>query len=265
MTLSTIQALVLRNLFLYTRTPVRVVELLFWPLVDLLVWGYLTVFLQQHTGDSFPYQITFLIGSVILWDIIFRAQQGVALYFLEDVWSRNLLNVFSAPVTNADYLLSTYAIGLIRAAITSLMLSILAIVLYSFNVFELTWSLIPFVFNLLLFGWSLGMISTALIVRWGPAAETLAWAVPFFIQPFAAVYYPVASLPPAIQWVSQCIPCSYIFEGMREGLNSGGVSWFNLGMATGLNAVYMTLAGLLFVNVMKTAREKGLLTKFVSQ
>ena len=102
MTFSTIHALVLRNLYLYSRTPVRLVELVFWPLVDLLVWGYLTVFLQKHTGDSFPYQITFLIGAVILWDILFRAQQGVALYFLEDVWSRNLLNVFSAPVTNAD-------------------------------------------------------------------------------------------------------------------------------------------------------------------
>ena len=255
----------LRNLYLYSRTPVRLVELLFWPLVDLLVWGYLTVFLQKHTGDSFPYQITFLIVAVILWDIIFRAQQGVSLYFLEDVWSRNLLNVFSAPVTNLDYLLSTYTIGLIRASITSLVLSILAIVLYSFNVFDLSWSLVPFVFNLLVFGWSLGMISTALIVRWGPAAETLAWAVPFFIQPFAAVYYPVDSLPTAIQWVSHCIPCSYIFEGMREGLKSDSVSWGDLGMATGLNVIYLLLAGVLFVSVMKTAREKGLLTKFSSQ
>lgn len=265
MTFSTIHALVLRNLFLYTRTPVRVVELVFWPTVDLLVWGYLTVFLQQHTGDSFPYQITFLIGAVILWDILFRAQQGVALYFLEDVWSRNLLNVFSAPVTNADYLAATYAIGLLRAAVTSLLLSVLAIVLYSFNLFQLNWALIPFIFNLLLFGWSLGMVSTALIVRWGPAAETLAWAVPFFIQPFAAVYYPVDALPGAVRWISQLIPCSHIFEGMREGLKDGSVSWSQLGMATGLNLVYLALAGWLFVGVMKKAREKGLLTKFVAQ
>ncbi len=265
MTFSTVHALVLRNLYLYTRTPVRLVELVFWPLVDLLVWGYLTVFLQKHTGDSFPYQITFLIGAVILWDILFRAQQGVALYFLEDVWSRNLLNVFSAPVTNADYLVSTYVIGFLRAAVTSLLLAVLAIVLYSFNLFELNWSLLPFVFNLLVFGWSLGMISTALIVRWGPAAETLAWAVPFFIQPFAAVYYPVDSLPPALQWISQWIPCSHIFEGMRDGLKDGVVSWSDLAMATGLNAVYLALAGWLFVRVMRTAREKGLLTKFVAQ
>lgn len=265
MTPSTVQALVLRNLYLYTRTPIRLVELVFWPLVDLLVWGYLTVFLQKHTGDSFPYQITFLIGAVILWDILFRAQQGVALYFLEDVWSRNLLNVFSAPVTNADYLVSTYIVGLMRAAVTSLLLSLVAILLYSFNLFQLHWALLPFVFNLLVFGWSLGMISTALIVRWGPAAETLAWAVPFFIQPFAAVYYPVESLPPAIRWVSELIPCSHVFEGMRDALQSGTVSWTSLGLSTGLNMLYLALAGMLFVRVMKTAREKGLLTKFVAQ
>lgn len=189
----------------------------------------------------------------------------MALYFLEDVWSRNLLNVFSAPVTNADYLAATYTIGLIRAAITSLLLSVLAIILYSFNLFELNWSLVPFVFNLLLFGWSLGMISTALIVRWGPAAETLAWAVPFFIQPFAAVYYPIDALPETIRWVAEHIPCAHVFEGMRDGLKDGSISWIDLGKATGLNILYLALAGMLFVRVMNTAREKGLLTKFVSQ
>ncbi len=113
MTPTTIAALVLRYLYLFTRTPIRLVELVFWPLVDLLVWGYLTMFLQKHTGDTFPYEITYLIGAVIFWDILFRAQQGVAMFFLEDVWSRNLLNVFAAPVSHAEYLTSTYITGLL--------------------------------------------------------------------------------------------------------------------------------------------------------
>lgn len=265
MTFSTVQALVMRYLYLYTRTPIRLVELVFWPLVNLLVWGYLTVFLQSQTGEGFPYELTYLIGAVILWDIIFRAQQGVAIFFLEDVWSRNLLNIFAAPVTNADYLGSTYVVGLMRAGITSVLLGVLSMVLYSFNILTLSWTLVPFVFNLLVFGWALGMISTALIVRWGPAAETLAWSIPFFVQPFAAVYYPVSALPPVLQWVAKGIPCSYVFEGMRDGLNTGEVALSDLLLATGLNAVYLAAAGLLFVRVMNTAREKGLLTKFASQ
>lgn len=265
MSLSSIQALVLRYLYLYTRTPIRAVELLFWPLVHLLVWGYLTMFLKDNTGDDFPYEITFLIGAVILWDILFRAQQGVAIFFLEDVWSRNLLNIFAAPVTNLDYLCSTYAVGMMRAAITSCMLAVLSMIIYQFNIFVLNWTLLPFVFNLLVFGWALGMISTALIVRWGPAAETLAWAVPFFIQPFAAVYYPVDALPEMLQWVAKSLPCSYIFEGMRDGLKTGEVDPSDLLWATGLNVVYLAVAGVLFSRVMNKAREKGLLTKFASQ
>ncbi len=265
MSIGTIQALVLRYLYLYTRTPIRGIELIFWPLVHLLVWGYLTVFLQKHTGDEFPYEITFLIGAVILWDILFRAQQGVAIFFLEDVWSRNLLNIFAAPVSNFDYLGSTYVVGFLRAAVTSTLLAVLSLILYSFNIFTLGWALIPYVFNLLIFGWALGMISTALIVRWGPAAETLAWAVPFFIQPFAAVYYPVSALPVALQWVAKALPCSYVFEGMRETLKTGEVDWGSLGLATGINLLYLALAGILFVRVMNVAREKGLLTKFSSQ
>ena len=265
MSFPTVRALVLRYLYLYTRTPVRIVELVFWPLVHLLVWGYLTRFLQQNVGDDFPHEITFLIGAVILRDILFRAQQGVAIFFLEDVWSRNLLNIFAAPVTNADYLGSTYAVGMMRASVTSVMLGGLSVLFYSFNIFQLSWALIPFVFNLLIFGWALGMISTALIVRWGPAAETLAWAVPFFIQPFAAVYYPVDYLPTVLQWIAKALPCSYVFEGMRGILTDGVVNWKELGIATILNFCYLGLAGLLFVRVMLKGREKGLLTKFASQ
>ncbi|MCB1237261.1 MAG: ABC transporter permease [Verrucomicrobiae bacterium] len=260
-----IQALVMRYLYLYTRAPVRGIELVFWPMVNLLVWGYLTQYLQKNMAGDFPGQITYLIGAVILWDVLFRAQQGVAIFFLEDVWTRNLLNVFAAPVTTRDYLAATYTIGLLRALVTTTLLGVLSWVLYSFNVFSLHGYLLPFALNLLVFGWALGMISTALIVRWGPAAETLAWAVPFFIQPFAAVFFPMSELPAVFRAFSMALPCSYVFEGMREVLRSGSVSTRDLLLATGLNLVYLAAAGVLFVRVMRTARRKGLLTKFATQ
>ena len=104
---NTVRALVLRYLFLYTRHPVRFVELLVWPLVDLLVWGFLTVYLQKQGAGAFPTAITLLIGAMILWDVMFRSQQGVAISFLEDVWTRNLLNVFVAPVRTVEYVAAT--------------------------------------------------------------------------------------------------------------------------------------------------------------
>ena len=97
-----VHALLLRYIFLYTRSPVRLVEMVFWPIVDMLVWGFLTVYLRQSTSGEFPHFITFLLGAMILWDILFRAQQGVAISFLEDVWTRNLLNIFVAPVRTLE-------------------------------------------------------------------------------------------------------------------------------------------------------------------
>jgi ABC-2 type transport system permease protein len=265
MNLRVIQALVTRYLYLYSRTPVRLVELVFWPLVGLMVWGFVSKYVTENSGAAVPVPATFLIGAVILWDVLFRAQQGVSIYFLEDVWTRNLLNLFAAPVRLPEYLTATYTIGFFRAAFTVTLLSILSLLIFGFKVSNIGWQLMPFILNLLIFGWSLGMISTALILRWGPAAESLAWAVPFFIQPVAAVFYPVSVLPPFLQNVAHCLPCAYIFEGMRDALGGKPLSTSNLLMASGLNLVYLAAAGLLFAKVMRIARERGLLTKFAAQ
>lgn len=268
MNLRIISALVLRYLFLYTRTPMRLIELIFWPLVDLMVWGNLTLFLRDHTVAGSGDYITFsIIGGMILWDVLFRAQQGVAISFLEDVWTRNLLNIFVAPVRTTEYVAATFTIGFLRIGVTMIVLAILAWVSYNFNVFMFDWALIPFFINLLVFGWSLGMISTALILRWGQAAESLAWAVPFFIQPIVAVVYPVAKLPDWLQPIALAFPATHVFEGMREVLDpkNGQLSWNHMFWAAGLNVVFMAIAASIFGGMLKMTKKRGLLTKFATQ
>lgn len=260
-----IGALVLRYAFLYTRNWIRVVELIFWPTMELLLWGFLTTFIERQTTGDFPMFIRFLIGAMIFWDVLFRSQQAVAISFLEDVWTRNLLNVFVAPIRVTEYLAATFAFGMIRVTITVVLLAILAKLMYEFNLFDFQWNLIPFFANLLLFGWSLGMISTALIMRWGQAAEALAWAVPFMIQPFSAVFYPVDVLPEPLQVVAWMIPSTYVFEGMRTVLQQGSMAWTDFALATGMNLIFLVLAGAFFAFMYDQARQKGLLTKVASQ
>ncbi len=262
-----ISALIWRYLFLYTRTPMRLVELVFWPMVDLLVWGYLTVFINESAGKHLPYPISFLLGGILLWDVLFRAQQGVAVSFLEDVWTRNLLNVFVAPVRTVEYVLATFGVGVLRICVTVSMMMLVALLLYDYNVFTLGWSLLPFFLNLLVCGWSLGMISTALILRWGQAAESLAWAVPFFIQPFVAVFYPVASIKPVwVQSFALALPPTHVFEGMREVMRPGGVfSMHHFLWASGLNVIFLALAAWIFASTLADTRKRGLLTKFATQ
>lgn len=265
MNLRIIWALVLRYIFLYTRNPIRLVEMIFWPVVDLLVWGNLTLFLQNNTTQEFGNFILFLLGAMILWDILFRAQQGVAISFLEDVWTRNLLNIFVAPVRTSEYLGATFAVGILRIMVTGVVLGSIAWFGYAFNVFDLEWWLVPFFLNLMLFGWSLGMISTALILRWGQAAESLAWAVPFFIQPAVAVFYPVDVMPVWAQPIAWSFPATYIFEGMREVMKTGTMNLTLLVQAFTLNLVYLAAAGGLFLWVLRVTRKRGLLTKFATQ
>lgn len=266
MNLRIISALVLRYLFLYTRSPMRLVELIFWPIVELLIWGNLTHYIQNKSSGDFPQEILFLVGAFILWDVIFRAQQGVAISFLEDVWTRNLLNVFVAPVRTTEYVAATFIVGFIRICVTMIALCSIAYGLYHFNVFQMSWSLIPFFGNLLVTGWALGMISTALILRWGQAAESLAWAVPFFIQPVTAVFYPVSEMKPLwSQHLAWCLPSTYVFEGMRETLKHQVFNWHHFAWACMLNVVFIGVAAGIFGWMLNITKKRGLLTKFATQ
>lgn len=261
----TVSALVLRYVFLYTRHPVRFVELIFWPLVDLLVWGFLTIYLQKQEAGGFPTTIMFLIGGMILWDVLFRSQQGVAISFLEDVWTRNLLNVFVAPVRTTEYVAATCMVGVLRVGVTLMILSVVASLAYGFDITSLGLALLPFLANLLLFGWFLGMVSTALIMRWGQAAESLAWAVPFFIQPLAAVFYPVNVLPGWLQPIANALPCTAVFEGMRVVLAGHEAPWNMVRDAFLLNLVWGLLAAWFFAANLRHVRKTGLLVKVATQ
>ncbi len=259
-----ISALMLRYLFLYTRSWVRLVELVFWPTMELFVWGFLTRYLSQNAADGLPHLVGFLLGAMIFWDVLFRAQQGVAISFLEDVWTGNLLNIFVAPIRRREFLAATFGIGALRILVTVVVISLLAWVLYGFDIFVIHWYLIPFFANLMMFGWGLGMISTSLILRWGQAAEALAWAVPFMIQPIAAVFYPVEVMPGWLQWVSRALPVSHIFEGMREVLQTGRLSLDKLAWAFGLNIVFLGLVSMFYLWIFRYVRRRGLLTKVSS-
>jgi len=260
----TILALLTRYVLLYTRNPVRSFELFFWPIVQLLMWGFVSTSLRNQGGTGAHGFVPSLIAATILWDALFRSQQGVAISFLEDVWTRNLLNIFAAPVRMSEYVAAACAVGILRVVITGIVLVVIAWLAYSFNLLQFQLPLIAWYVNLMLFGWVLGIISIALIVKWGHGAESLAWAIPFMIQPFSAVFFRVQDLPPWMQAVSWAMPPAHVFEGMRGVMAGQPLDWRHLGVAFGLNAVYFLFAGWLFSRTLASAREKGQLVKVSS-
>ncbi len=261
-----IYGIVLRYFYLYTRNGLRLFELFFWPLIHLLLWGYVTRYLVEiGAGASSVTPVTFLLGGILLWDVQFRATQGVSISFLEDIWTRNLLNVFVAPLRMVEMVAGMCIVGLIRVAVTLPFLVGMAWFAFNFNLFTIDLWLLPFYGSLLLFGWSLGILGNSLILRWGQAAEGLVWALPFFVQPISAIFYPVHVLPAWLQPVCHAIPVSHVFEGMRDVLAGKSGIGSRLIWAYALNLVWLAISGLVMVRVLKTARERGLLVKVATQ
>jgi ABC-2 type transport system permease protein len=161
-----IAALFMRHMYLYRRSLPRLMEVVYWPLLDLLVWGFITVYLAQYR-QNLPGFVTFFIGALILWDILFRSHQGISVSFLEDVWAKNLLNLFTSPLNPAEYIFALMLVSVVKLVTVATIMAVLAWIIYSFNIFLIGVALVPFVLNLIVMGWTIGIITTALILRFG--------------------------------------------------------------------------------------------------
>jgi ABC-2 type transport system permease protein len=255
-----ISGLVLRHLYLYRRSLARAGEIFFWPVMDLLVWGFVTMYLERMNlavGEA----VLFLLGALIFWDILYRSQQAITLSVSEEIWVKNILNIFIAPVGIHELMVATCIMGVIKALITAVVLGTLSFLLYAFNVLRVGVELIPFLTSLLLFGWAVGMCTTALILRFGQAAEALVWGVPFFIQPFSAVFYPVDVFPKWLRSISYLLPSTHVFEGMRTALRTGSVDISTFMISLLLNVVYLIFGAIFFGWMFRQVKEKGYLSR----
>jgi len=246
-----IAAVMLRQAYLYKRTFHRWLEVLYWPTLDIMLWGFITLYLGKREATDVERVAGLFLGALILWDILFRAQQSVAVGFLEDMWGRNVLNVWASPIRASEYVAGTILVGIARVGIGASVAISLAVLFYHFNFFSIGLALFPFILALAVMGWSVGVVTTALILRLGQGAEELAWALAFLFQPFSAVFYPVAA-----------IPASHIFEGMRQILGGGPFPGQELAWAALLDLVYVLFAWGLFALMLRQVRERGLLSRF---
>ncbi len=257
-----ISGVMLRQMYLYKRTLHRWLEAVYWPVLDITLWGLLSKYIADTDPSS---RIGFgLLGALISWDILFRAQQSVSVGFLEDMWSRNVLNVWSTPIRAWEYVGGTVLVGIVRVTLGAVIAIAIAGFAFGFNfVFEVGLPLAPCLFALLLMGWSVGIATTAAILRLGQGAEELAWALGFLFQPFSAVFYPVAVLPSWMRGIAFFVPASHVFEGMRGILlRDAGFPARELAWAFSIDIVYLAGAALLFSWSLRQVRERGLLSRF---
>ncbi|HEY7067258.1 MAG TPA: ABC transporter permease [Chloroflexota bacterium] len=260
MNLGRVYAIVLRYLYGIPSDVPRLFDIFFWPLVDLFVWGFLTVYLAQARGGAYV-ALSWLIGGIIFWTLLYRASQDVAVQLLEDIWARNFLNLFASPLRLSEFIAALLIVTLLKVLVTFAIISAIAFVGYAFDVFALGLYLLPFVGVLFLFGWALGLVVAALIVRYGSRVQIFAWGAAFLIQPISAVFYPVDILPPALIPLARINPATYVFEGMRAVLLGGSFPAAQWLLALGLSAGTLALSVWLFVALFDQARARGMLAR----
>jgi ABC-2 type transport system permease protein len=259
-----IAAVALRQFYLYRGSPTRVVPLFVWVGIDITLWGFISRYLNSVASPGYNF-IAGLLGVVLLWDFLTRVMQGVSTGFLEDVWSRNFLNMFASPL-----LISEYVLGLVITAVGTSLIGLLTMIVLASLVFGLSFfaygiALLPFVLVLFLSGIALGIAGSAMVLRLGPASEWILWPLPAFIAPFAGVYYPISVLPGWMQVVSHVLPPSYVFEGMRAIIRR--TPWHISGLALGfaLSIFYIFAAAIFFRQVFRTAVRTGLLARYSAE
>ena len=251
-----INAMILRYWYLLMSSWPRLLELLYWPALQIITWGFLQNYITQNAG-FFARAGGTLIGAVILWDILFRGQLGFSISFLEEMWARNVGNLMMSPLKPIEFLIALMVMSLIRLAIGVIPMTLLAIAFFNFNLYSIGLPLIAFFCNLIFTSWSVGIFVSGLVLRHGLGAESIVWTLMFGLMPLACIYYPVTVLPLWLQYVAWTLPPTYVFEGMRALLTERVFRADLMADALAINVALFIASFAVFLALLRSARRNG--------
>lgn len=252
-----IWGVILRYNYLFKHSLDRQVDAFYWPTVDLVIWGITSTYLaKQSTG--IPFAVLMILSGIVLWIILWRGQYEFTVNILEDMWNKNLINMFASPLKLSEWISAFIILGIVKSAVSVSFAGLMAFLLYKVAIFAAGFKLLPFLFLLLMTGWWVGLLVGGLIVRFGGKVQNFAWSMVFLISPFSAIYYPLSALPDWAQKVALVVPSSYVFEGARQVILGGEVDVYKVIAAFVLNLLYLMLALLFFYRSFKKVLQKGL-------
>jgi ABC-2 type transport system permease protein len=257
-------AIVLRQFYLMRGSPARILPLFGWVAIDIILWGFITRYLNSIARSGFNF-VPVLLGAVLMWDFFTRVMQGVTIAFFEDVWSRNFLNIFATPLSIWEYVLGLVISSIATSSFGLIVMLMLATSVFGLSFFVYGLILVPSLLVLFAFGIALGIVASAIVLRLGPAAEWFIWPIPALLSPFAAVFYPLSTLPRWMQYVAHLLPPSYVFEAMRAILAGRATSPVVLLWAASLAVLYIALAGWFFARIYRHAVRTGLIARYSAE
>lgn len=234
----------------------RIIELAYWPTMQIILWGFLSEYLVHHSS-YLARASGVLLAAVLLWDVMFRGQLGVSVVFFEELYSRNLGHLFASPLRAYELASALFVISLLRTLIGSGMAAVFAFWFYHFPIWHMGFVLLAFFMNLLVMGWAIGLVVAGLVLRYGLGAENLAWAAVFALAPVSGIYYPISVLPHWLQIIAHALPAAYVFSAMRALFFHHVIVVRPLWEAGALNLVYLGLGLSVFLRTFHNARLHG--------
>jgi ABC-2 type transport system permease protein len=252
-------AVILRHMYELRRNANHITNMVYWPVVNIVVWGFFTIYLRRDATR--PGLVNCLLGAVILWGIFNGFQRDMAVGFLDELWSRNLVSLFASPLSVPEYLIGLVAVNAIKVMIGVGFEAIIALLFYHFDIFPMLPRFVPFILNLALFALAIGIAVTGLIFRYTTRFQTLAWSFAGILMPLSCVFYPLDALPKFLRPIAWLLPTTHCFEGMRRVMMHGELSLTHFGWGLALNVWYFGFAMLFFNWMFNSARARGLLVK----
>lgn len=246
----------LRHLYPLRRDFDLLSDLLYWPIIDVLLWGITSRWLSE--GPNGTSLMGAILTGLILWNVIWRSQSEVSRNLIEEIWNNNLVNMFSTPMRLSEWIIGVILLSLGKMLITVGVLMTVIYFLYSVNILAIGWWLIPFFIGTVMTGWWVGFLSAGIVIRWGPKVQTVIWTLPGILLPFSVVYFPLAILPTYLRPISYLLPTTYIFEAMRGVLLNGTVDWRLIILSMVINLIYLALALKWFLVSFKASLALGL-------
>lgn len=260
MNTSRVFAIVLRHFYLTMHQLERFFDVMISPVLVLILWGFLSKYVQNIQSSQLA---SFLLGGMILWVIFEKVSTDIGVNFMFEVWDRNIINLLASPMTFLEFLTGLLTISFIKIIVALIVMWLMAGIFYNFQITALGFGLALLWINLFIFAVAFGIFSVSLILRYGHSIGPLTWILPFLVQPFAAVFYPLNILPPIFQKIAFILPISHVFEGMRHTFSTGQFDYNNFWIAILLNIVYMAASIFFFVVILKQVLRSGRLTKLI--
>jgi ABC-2 type transport system permease protein len=256
-----VRTLLRRLFYVVARTPDRWFLLLVFPFIDVILFGSIGRFVSQQGGaqrSSAP----FLLAGIMLNHFTFQSQIGVATGFMEETWSRNVLNMMTTPLRELEYLVGVALFSLGKLAVAMATVSVAAFAFYRFGLAELGWGVILVGLTLVLSGWALGFCMVGLLLRYGQPAEIFTWASSFLVLALSGVFNPIHALPGPFQPLSRALPTTYAFDAGRALLDHEGMPWGDLARAGFGGLALLVLSAWFLTRMLAKFRARGFVTRY---